>query len=45
LEETVVGDLVDFNKLCDHIMMEEYLTEKYPTMNLYNKMFSLPYIN
>lgn len=45
LEENVKSDLVDFNSLCEQIMIEEYLNDKWPTLDLYNSMFSLPYVN
>lgn len=45
LEENAVDGLIDFNLLCEHLIIEERLMERWPTLNLYNVMFSLPYVN
>ena len=45
LEENAIDGLIDFNLLCENLIIEEYLMVKWPTLDLYNTMFSLPYVN
>ena len=40
----IIGEC-DFTSICEQIVIESYLTEKYPNMGIYERIFGPQYIN